>query len=543
MSILLEVLGRGFCENFRDILRPFYWQENIDSVDSVRLDVYGDMPDDEANLRLGLAHWREERLDEAHELLTASACGNNRNAPARAALACVLTELGEISPALEQLRALDRLLPNQSAIQFATGLCYELLHQPSCAETHYRQAVALDDTLYSARMRLAAVALKEGDLEEAIKQYEALCELIPEETWLRTLLGSLLFKAGQYEQAVEAFETVIAMEPDNWAMADRKISGLMAAGKYREAISYAHEALDEQGPFADTMLQLANLYSMVGDDESAVKYYLETMEVQPNYLEAMVKLATHHLLFGRWEESAEVFGNAAQVCERLTLNYVAMGLAQAAAGQEADAADSFELAAAVEPNSSLMYVQMIRLHGKIASGQDAGVDDIMGQIGSSAESILRDELRCHAARVLQAPDCPETRFNYGVLLRSADRSAEAMREFLSAIRACPSHVSSLMRLGLLLRARHRQANAAKVFHRILKSGDEQIDFHYQLALQFLRPGGIEEMAEKMTAEMENSHGEGADARSSLAAALIQMGLLDRSAATWRALRATHQVGI
>jgi tetratricopeptide (TPR) repeat protein len=539
-DMLLEVLGRGLGCDLRSVLRRFTWPKAL--TKGLLEETYRDPSPKDVERQLGLLCWRESRLPEAKEHL-GRAVNHDPQAPSiRAALSCVLDELGDGAAALQELRALDRLSPNQAVVQFSLGLCYERIGQPGSALVHYHRAVAGDETFLPACERLAAVALFLGNLDDAIRQYETICRIHPENPRLRTSLGNLLFRAGRYADAVEAFEDAIVLEPENWAIHDEETVRLVAEGHIRQAIDRTHHAIEVQGPFADLFLRLANLHSLVGDDSPAVHYYLQTLDVQPFYMEALVKLATHHLLFGRWEEAAETFGRAAEVNEWVLTNYLGMGVAQASDGRIDQAAESFRLAATVEPNSTLLLSQMIRLHWKLsmaeAIGHRAGPpssDEI-----SSQEKSVHNELACHAEWVAHDPRSPEAHFHYGVLLRSAGRQSEAARQFARAVRLHPTYLSARIKLGVSLKEQGRESRAARIFHQVFHLDKNQIEFHYRLGVCFLERERMEEMTRKLETSIQGRRNM-PDARSWLVLSLATMGLMDRHAVMWRQLRRAHRV--
>jgi tetratricopeptide (TPR) repeat protein len=540
VGVFLEVLGRGLGCELRGILRRFYQPEKFLSESELCSWTYQQPPDNDANADLlwGLCHWRESRLDEARDHL-ARACGHHpEDVAARAALACVMDEQGDIPAALEELRVLQRLLPHQPAVLFALGMCCERMEQPAEAATLYHNAIGIDDTFQPACERLAAVSLRMGNLPRAIQAQENLCHLRPEDTRLRTALGALLFRSREFYEAIEAFEAAIVMEPENWAVRDEEILHLVASGEVREAIERTHQAIETQGPFPDLYVQLANLYGLVGDDAPAVKYYRQALDIQPSYLEAMVKLATHHLLFGRWDESAECFGRAAELNEDVLLNYLGMAVACGAAGRTDKAAEMFHLAAAIEPNSSLLLAQMIRLHWKLVISGGVLNSDVLDEEDSTRRADLRDELDCHLLRVQQDPTSPMARYHFGVLLRVAGQARLATRQFARAAKLHPTFSAARTKLGVCLKELHHERQAAKMFYHLFQPSRQAIEQHYQLGILFHQPDRLEEFVGRFAEENGLSL---ATARMNVRLSMINMGLLDRGAATWRELQQTHRV--
>lgn len=535
VGVFLEVLGRGLGCELRGVLRRFYQPEHPLSEGELASRAYQNPVEESLDLPWGLCHWRESRMEEAREHLLRARAQHPQDPAVRASLACVLDEMGDTAGALDEVRALFRLLPHQPAVLFAMGMCCERLERPAEAKKYYRAAVDIDETFQPACERLAAVALRGGDLYHAIQAQDILCRLRPEDTRLRTALGALYFRAREFQQAVDAFESAIVMEPENWAVRDEEILRLVAEGQVREAIDRTHQAIEVQGPFPDLFVQLANLYGLVGDDAPAVKYYHQALDIQPSYLEAMVKLATHHLLFGRWDESAEAFGRAAELNEDVLLNYLGMAVACAAAGRAEKSSEMFHLAATIEPNSSLLLAQMIRLHWKLAVSGGIDADD---ETHEPDRRLLRDELECHACRVEQEPHSALARFHYGVLLRVAGRSREATRLFAQAVRRHPTFASAQIKLGVCLKELRHERLSARVFFELFQPTQRTIEEHYRLGILFHQPDRLEKHIERLADERNFPL---AYARSRVALCLANMGLLDRGAAVWRELQQAHRV--
>jgi tetratricopeptide (TPR) repeat protein len=539
VSILLEILGRGLEEDLRVVLYPLYGGGSPESVQALSTRIYEDAcPQHE--LALGLACWREGQLDEARRRLVTLCYREPTARAALAAMAAICAESGDTLLAADFLGTLSELEPEAPAVAFARGFVDEQLDHPARAAGHYGRVVELDPHHVSGHKRLAAVQLRLGWHRKACATYEALREIVPEDGYLRTSLACLQFHCTEYRDAAESFEVIVAMEPENWAVEDETIMELVQRGQFREAIQIAERLLEDQGGFPDLHLQVANLYSLVGDDEPALHQYHQALHACPSYLEALIKLATHHMLFKRWEEAAEVFGQAALCSERLLINYIGLGISQAAAGDIPRAAHTLDLASAIDPNSTLLLTQMIRLHRRLAQAL-AAQEPVSGVIppGEPVERVLEPELRCHLDRVTRRPLQAEGHFHLGVLLRSLGQARQAASEFARAVRLHPAYVPPLVKLGLALKELEHDRLAARVFHRLFSVPEQQIEAYYRLAVTFTINGRIDQLAERLAGNHPERSLE--DVRADLALSLQHMGLLDRSAGIWRALIETHRV--
>ncbi|MCY2924440.1 MAG: tetratricopeptide repeat protein, partial [Planctomycetota bacterium] len=488
MSHLLEMLARGLEHDPTDVLDRYFWSPGVQDVAAQEARRRGCSWSAESQLPLGLACLREGKSADAVEHLSA-ACGQEEgNVSIHTALAAALLEAGRPTEALVQLEAAERALPCQAPVLFVMGLCLERLERPEEAAVRYRQAIEQDGTFVAARYRLAAVGIVRGQLDEAIRQYEALRNIEPQYGWIRSALAHLYFRAGKSRRAAEEFQAAIAIEPENWALMDDEVEALVADGSLREAIERLHSLLEEQGAFADVYVRLADLYSRTGDDEAAMEHYRSALDMQPTYLEAHVKSGTHHLMMGRWEQAAEEFHEASELNDRVLANYIGLGVAQAAAGERAEAVQTFELAGAIEPNTSLLVAEMARMQLKAAVAEeflrtfDVTAPEASPVPDMGGDTLLERQLARHAEQIEQHPEYADVRYRYGVLLRSEGRTLEALDQFTEAVRINPGYTQAMIKLGITQQELGEADAAVETFRRALDLAPEYVDVHYRLAL-------------------------------------------------------------
>lgn len=544
MSHLLELLGRGLGSSIGELLARHFWSPAKLSLEQLR-DACRRQPERaELHLQLGLALLREGCDDEAIASLSLACRYKPDFAPARLALASAYADRGECEVALEHLKIVNQTCPGEAEILFAIGFCCERLRRANVAAEYYRDAIAKNPALRGARERLAAVAVLLENYEEAAAQYQALLEQNPQETWLHTALAHLHFRGGKFALAVKQFESAIAMEPTNWSLMDDEVEALVADGQVREAIERLIQLIEQQGPFADLHLRLADLYSQVGDDAEAMRHYGIARELQPHYLEAAVKLGTHHMIFGRWDQAAESFCEAAELNDNLLVNYVGLGVSQSHAGHATEALRSFDLAAAVEPNSSMLLAEMARLQLKAAVADEytrsfeVGEDVPVAEIDLDNEHLLSRQLRLHQREIEAHPEHADLRYRYGVLLRAEGQLGEAVEQFSKAVEVNPSYVQAIIKLGITQQELGRAEEAISTFTRALELKPQYVDLHYRLGLLYTDRREFEKAAREMEAAAEGSP-DNTRIRAGLALSLQNMGLMDSAAATWRSLSKMH----
>lgn len=544
MSHLLEILGKGLDHEVEDLLRGYFHCSATESVEELERDIEADAERPDRRLGLALAYRLAERTSDARTCLEALRRDFPEYVPGAIALAVLLYEGGDVEGALKQLRVADQAQPGEAPILHCLGFCLERRGELEPAAACYRQALRADDSYTPSRYRLAAVALVGEDPEEAVEQYAVLRREDPQDGWLRTALGHLLHRAGRHAESCEEFEAAIVIEPENWALVDDEVESLAQEGRHAEAIERLKALIDEQGPFADLHVRIADLYDQIGDEESATRHYRIALEIQPNYLEATVKLGTHHLLFGRWEEAAETFYQAAELNDRVLMNYIGMGVAQHAAGRKIDAMNSFDLATAVEPNSTLLLGEMARLQLRAALADSfaqsfgAIVEDAPPEIDLDNEALARRQLQRHEEQIGRTPNRADLRYRYGVLLRSEGKLEAAREQFVKALELSPAYATARVKLGITQQELGHIEQAVETFSRSLQVDQAQIDLHYKLGLMFVDRNEFETAVRHME-EAAGAVEDAGQVRAGIALSLQNMGLMDRAAATWRSLYHIH----
>jgi tetratricopeptide (TPR) repeat protein len=547
VSHLLELLGRGLDHDLGRLLSRYYWSPQARSLEQLQ-QTCREQPDaPDLRLQLGLAHLRAMQLDDAVMHLQQACRTQPDFLAARTALAAAYEEKGDVAGALEQLRIANTAKPGETPILFAIAFCLEKLSQSEAAADYYRDVIAQDGSFTPARERLAAIAVNKGDTNAAIEQYKALRELLPQETWIRSALAHLYFRAGDFSMSVDEFQSAIAMEPENWALMDDEVEALVADGQIREAIDRLNQLIEQQGPFGDLYIRLADLYSQVGDDESAMKNYRAGLDLQPGSLEGLVKMGTHHLICGRWDEAAEAFCEAAERNDKLLVNYIGTGVAQAQAGRASAAMNSFDLAAALEPNSTLLLSEMARLQLKASvadeylSGFRIDSDVLENGLDLNNEHLLQRQIERHAEEIQRHPSHADLRYRYGVLLRGEGRLVDAKEQFTKAVEINPTYVQALVKLGVTQQELGEVEESLNTFRNAIDIAPQHVEAHYRLGLLFTDRRQFEQAVKHMEAAAQGNP-DNEQIRAGLALSLQNMGLMDRSAATWRSLWKLHHAG-
>ena len=546
MSYLLELLGRGLETEIGDVLRRIYGPASSSPLEQLQCNVHNRPNRADLRREFGIRLLCSDHIPEAIGQLSIACQLAGDDVPARAALAAAYEAGSAVEDASRQLELLVTDSPEEPNLLFALGSCYERLQRPEEAAGCYRRAIATDGRFDAARERLAAISVMLGDDAEAIQQYEHLRKGVADETWYLSVLGHLYYRQGEFCKAMANFESAAVAGPENWSLLDDTIERLIEARRFSEAMLRLDDLIEKQPCFPDLHVRLGDLYVALGQDDAAMACYVRATELQPDYMEAVIKIGTQHSAAGRWDQAAEAYCQAAEINDRCLRSYIGLGVTQLAAGKADQAAVSFDLAGSIEPNSGQLMSETVRLQL-----MNAMADEHVAQAGREMEApsaaaclgsgdLLSTQLQRHEHAVAVRPGDSDLRMRYGMLLRNQGKLAEAAEQFRCVLRAIDAHMDATIKLGITLADMEQDDGAAAMFKQAFDVTAEQIGTHYRLGLLYTD----RRLFEKAVRSMEEAAPQGRDnVRTMLAASLQNMGLLDRSAATWRSLCQIHNAHV
>lgn len=122
-----------------------------------------------------------------------------------------------------------------------------------------------------ARMMLALIKWKSGNLEEAISLYEALLEK-GENTTVYANLGFLYIESGDMEKAFEFNKAAYEYNDANNVIADNYAECCVALGDEEKAFEILKKAVNSSMPIAENYYHFAKLLAKRKDFEEAERY-------------------------------------------------------------------------------------------------------------------------------------------------------------------------------------------------------------------------------------------------------------------------------
>jgi tetratricopeptide (TPR) repeat protein len=122
--------------------------------------------------------------------------------------------------------------PKHAALRFGAGMAAFLQRHDAEAKSHFEQALLLDPTLTSARAQLGMVVRRQGDFQEAIRQFEIVAAEVPGDAGVRDTLERWKRERELHERMrleVGDFFTVSFEGPEDAALAAQALESLNRA--------------------------------------------------------------------------------------------------------------------------------------------------------------------------------------------------------------------------------------------------------------------------------------------------------------------------
>lgn len=181
---------------------------------------------------------------------------------------------------------LGRVEPNETLREFRFRRALDL--DPNFAWGHHAMACLLHDKgqislalkhqafsteklpgHVEGRLELGDLLRELGRYEEAIEQYEAVLELIPDDEYAEECIAGCLLRMGSLDEARSAFEAILARDPDHL----ESVLGIASVGlvqkKRRLAEEYLGRALELAPDNPDVHFNVALMHDELGKDDAA----------------------------------------------------------------------------------------------------------------------------------------------------------------------------------------------------------------------------------------------------------------------------------
>lgn len=283
---------------------------------------------------------------------------------AYAAIGAFYRDTGKYAEAIKYLTQSKERDPENVSTVISLARTYDLMQDKNTAELNYIYAIKAAPKNWETYQGYAYFLTRNGRQEEAIKNYQKVLEITPENVVAFYNMGGTYLYLGDFKKAAAALDRATRIEPS-----------------------------------VNSFLNTGSMYYFSGDFEKAVAMYQQALHLQPTNLLALINIAdAYNFLIGKKFKADEYFHKVlSQSITDTTSNsgsitgYHGMALAKARFGEISEAKEMLHIAYTLDPQNSVS--QYIELRIAVLEGNPTAIRDAVQKLiagGYSEKLILAD---------------------------------------------------------------------------------------------------------------------------------------------------------
>lgn len=450
---------------------------------------------------LGATYLAQQRYPRAREVLRPVLQNNPDDTAALALMAELETATGNSSRAIEYLRRVAKLRPDDPSARLQLGLGLFRSGDIDAGQMVLEEALTLERGFEQAGALLIMSHIQQEEYDKALAAAESLAERQPDAPLARTLKGLVYRARGDRERAREAFEAALELDPGD-PSARRALARMALEDQDAESARKHLEAILEAYPeHSETLTALAVLEARTGNPERVGPLLKRAYQSDPGALRPRLLLGRFHLSRGRPSEALEILqGEGDSIPE----NAEALALAAQArlvAGQPTQAIDAAERLRQLQPDSTVPYLLLARAYS--ATGES-------GQVQAQMQRILERDPDNALALIVEA----QSRLYEGKL----DEAREYLERVPDEARAHPAFLTARGRLAVLA---DNPKEARDYYRRAFEAAPSSESVTRFAAVVYAL--GDSERAEQLLREWVAEHPDDTDAQKALGDLYVRQG--------------------
>ena len=345
---------------------------------------------------------------------------------------------------------------------------------------------AEDDEEEIAKIKhvIAQLYLVDGFIDDALKTYEEIESLTPEDTDVTQIIAELAYKKNDWVKCLECYEKLGKIKGENIELLEKIALMHFNLKQWDEALISYRKLIDSEGSQSTNYLHYQNRYCEIlihkGQAQEAIEILTNLISDFPNEDSLAYTLAQAYVSLGEYEKADEkyenIINNITPEQTEIIRNYISRIIAAWAMdlfnqGEYNKAFDKFMEGLKYNEDNSEIYYKLGRCNCDIKSYQDA--------IG-------------HFKRAISiSPQESKYYFGLGYAYDEIGDIKNSKTAFFDALSINPLDIKSRKAYAIALTKELEYASAIDQFHEILKSTPDDADTLYNLALAYELTGDKE----------------------------------------------------
>jgi tetratricopeptide (TPR) repeat protein len=178
--------------------------------------------------------------------------------------------------------------------------------------TLFRHALAVTRNNYTASINLGTWLSKNGQIKEALDQYNAALKMNSADPLVLYDVGNAFASLGNLDEAIRDYRRALQLAPGRPNILNNLGCALMSQNQLPEAITNFEAALKTKPDFAYAHNSLATALFKQGRFEDAAQHFYEALKLAPDNVQFGVNLGDTLVRLGRLQAAAECYQQALQ---------------------------------------------------------------------------------------------------------------------------------------------------------------------------------------------------------------------------------------
>ena len=332
------------------------------------------------------------------------------------------------------------------------------------AVKNYTQAIEVSPNFVDAHNNLALVLKLQGKLTEAIDHYRKAVSIEPDNADIHYNLGNTLQSLGKFDEAISHYRQALKIKPEHIQTHHNLANALAAQGKYEEALEHYYKIINIKPLEAIILNNIGITFQKQGKLDEAIDFYTQSIQSKPDFSEAHYNLIYALAVRNRLEDVVKYYREVLHTDIEIVKVYNFFGMGLQSRGQFDKAVEQFQKATQVKPDFVEAYYNLGRLFEKQNKLEEAVIQyckalqfkpedvELHLKVGNMLASQNKlDEAIGHFSKAIRLePDNAEAHYNMGMTLMMTDQPREAIKHFNQAIHLNPSRPEPAIWLARIL---------------------------------------------------------------------------------------------
>jgi tetratricopeptide (TPR) repeat protein len=252
------------------------------------------------------------------------------------------------------------------------------------------------------RFAIGSRYLQRGQLDAAMRQFQAAIRIDPLHAASYGALGDIYFQRGRWVEALAAYERASILDPDSDVIQNNLGVVRGHQGDGIGAVESLRQAADLGGNAFQVHVNLGNQYLANGDWLNAGRAFREGLRLDPNLPMTRYNLAVTYYHLGRYTDAREEFERALQLDPDLAPAYAGVGILAFEEGQFSAAQVAFQRATELNPHDATVYFYL-GLVGRSMEQPQQAIAAFRSAFDLTADPTVKQQAEWHLKELGEQP--------------------------------------------------------------------------------------------------------------------------------------------